>query len=166
MLGCIGVTRGPRVPYRGRPVTRGAPPANCFAPLEKCVGHSLILLDIVQTFGPLSEDSSPHLVSWAGYWPVEGCSGAGTTLSHLFHLHVLLLTPSCFALKWVRSCFKMAIFRCVLIPLLLALHPWVILCFEKRRPKRKYCCSPKVKHFGHPKILGWLLHWLDETYKF
>jgi len=24
----------------------------------------------------------------------------------------------------------------------------VILCFEKQRPKQKYCCMPKVKHFG------------------
>ena len=27
----------------------------------------------------------------------------------------------------------------------------VILCFEKRRSEQKYCCSPRVKHFGHPK---------------
>jgi len=25
-----------------------------------------------------------------------------------------------------------------------------ILCFEERRPKQKYGCSPKVKHFGLP----------------
>jgi len=32
----------------------------------------------------------------------------------------------------------------------------VILCFEKKRPKQKYCCSPKVKHFlARQKILGW-----------
>jgi len=24
----------------------------------------------------------------------------------------------------------------------------VILCFEKWRPKQKYCCSPKIKHVG------------------
>jgi len=29
----------------------------------------------------------------------------------------------------------------------------VILCFEKRRPKQKHCCSPKIKHFGNPKNL-------------
>ena len=35
-----------------------------------------------------------------------------------------------------------------------------ILCFEKRRPKQKYCCSPKVKYFAPPKkTLGWLCHW-------
>jgi len=34
----------------------------------------------------------------------------------------------------------------------------VILCFEKQRPKQKYCCSHKVKHFGPTKILGWLRH--------
>jgi len=28
----------------------------------------------------------------------------------------------------------------------------VILWFEKRRPKQKYCFSPKVKHFGSPKF--------------
>jgi len=27
----------------------------------------------------------------------------------------------------------------------------VILCFDKRRPKQKYCCSPKVNHFP-PKV--------------
>ena len=27
-----------------------------------------------------------------------------------------------------------------------------ILCFEKRRPKQKYCCSPKVKYFAPPKF--------------
>jgi len=35
----------------------------------------------------------------------------------------------------------------------------VILCFEKRRPKQKYCCSSKVKHLGLPEILVWLRHW-------
>jgi len=34
----------------------------------------------------------------------------------------------------------------------------VILCFEKRRPKRKYCCSPKVKHIAPKQIQGWLRH--------
>ena len=29
----------------------------------------------------------------------------------------------------------------------------VISCFERRCPK--YCCSPKVKSFGPPKILAW-----------
>jgi len=36
----------------------------------------------------------------------------------------------------------------------------VIFCFEKRRPKQKYCCWPKVKRFDSPKILDWLHHWL------
>jgi len=36
----------------------------------------------------------------------------------------------------------------------------VILCFEKRRLKQKYCRSPEVKHFGPPEILGWLRYWL------
>ena len=31
----------------------------------------------------------------------------------------------------------------------------VILCFEKRCAKRKYCCLPKAKHLL-PQILGWL----------
>ena len=30
----------------------------------------------------------------------------------------------------------------------------VILCFEKQRAKQKYCCSPEVKHFGHPQNFG------------
>jgi len=40
----------------------------------------------------------------------------------------------------------------------------VILCFEKRHPKQKYCFSPKVKDFGPPpnlasqNILNWLRH--------
>jgi len=34
----------------------------------------------------------------------------------------------------------------------------IILCFEKRRPKQKYCCSPEVKHFCPPNISGWLRH--------
>jgi len=37
--------------------------------LEKCVGHSLKLLDIDKTFGPLPQTSSPPLVSQAGYEP-------------------------------------------------------------------------------------------------
>jgi len=28
----------------------------------------------------------------------------------------------------------------------------VILCFVKRRPKQKYFCSRKIKHFGPPKF--------------
>jgi len=40
-----------------------------FAPLEKCVGYSLKIMDIVKKFGPLSENSSPLLVSQAGYGP-------------------------------------------------------------------------------------------------
>ena len=41
----------------------------------------------------------------------------------------------------------------------------VILCFEKRRSKQKYCCSPKIKHSAHhyilvpPKFFGWLRHY-------
>jgi len=35
----------------------------------------------------------------------------------------------------------------------------VILCFDKRRHKQKYCCSPKIKHLPLPKHLGWLHHW-------
>jgi len=30
----------------------------------------------------------------------------------------------------------------------------VFLCFDKRRPEQKYCCSPKVNVLG-PKISGW-----------
>jgi len=56
-----------------RPVTRGreAPLKNFSPPLEKCVGHSLKLLDTVQKFGPLSENSSPLLVSQADYGPAS-----------------------------------------------------------------------------------------------
>jgi len=28
----------------------------------------------------------------------------------------------------------------------------IISCFEKRHPKQKYCCSPKIKHFDAEKI--------------
>ena len=31
---------------------------------------------------------------------------------------------------------------------------FVILCNEKQRPKHKYCCSPKGKHFFTPYILA------------
>jgi len=44
---------------------RGASPS-----LERCVVHRLKLLDVVQKFGPLPENSSPLLVSQAGYGPV------------------------------------------------------------------------------------------------
>jgi len=41
------------------------PHIKIFSPLEKCVGHSLKLLDIVKKFGPLSENSStPGDPSW------------------------------------------------------------------------------------------------------
>jgi len=42
---------------------------NFSPPPEKCVGYSLKILDIVKKFGPLSENSSPLLVSQAGYGP-------------------------------------------------------------------------------------------------
>jgi len=38
-------------------------------PLDKCVGHTLKLLDIAKKFGPLSENFSPLLVSQDGYGP-------------------------------------------------------------------------------------------------
>jgi len=54
-----------------RPVTKGgdARIENFSPPLEKCIGYSLKILDITQKFGPLSEKSSPFLVSQAGYGP-------------------------------------------------------------------------------------------------
>jgi len=42
-----------------------------FAPLEKCGGHRLKLLDMFKKCGPLAENSSPLLVSQAGYGPGE-----------------------------------------------------------------------------------------------
>jgi len=39
----------------------------------------------------------------------------------------------------------------------------VILCLEKRRPKQKYCCSPKAKHFGPLKIFDSLRRWLQQV---
>jgi len=42
---------------------------NFSPPLEKFVGHSLKILDIVQKNWPLSENSSPLVVSQAGYGP-------------------------------------------------------------------------------------------------
>ena len=57
----------------GRPVTRGvgveAPLENFSHLLEKCVGYSLKLLEIVQKIGPLSDKYLPLLVSQAGYGP-------------------------------------------------------------------------------------------------
>ena len=48
----------------------------------------------------------------------QGCSGAGT------RGHSVPTPFSCFALRLVRSCFKMAsLFGCVPTPFLLALHP-------------------------------------------
>jgi len=56
-----------------RTVTRGGAggeaPLHFSSPLEKCVGHSSKLLDIVQKYGSFSENSLPHLVSQAGYGP-------------------------------------------------------------------------------------------------
>jgi len=49
-----------------RPVT-GWSRENFSPPREKCVGYSLKILDIVQKIGPLSENSSPLVVSQAGY---------------------------------------------------------------------------------------------------
>jgi len=40
----------------------------------------------------------------------------------------------------------------------------IILRFEKRRPKQKYCCSPKIKHFGPPNRLGWLRYSRQPTH--
>ena len=42
---------------------------NFSLPLEKCAGHYLKHLDIVKKFRPFSENSSPLLVSQAGYGP-------------------------------------------------------------------------------------------------
>jgi len=53
-----GEQGGPRTPWK------------IFAPLEKCVGHILKVLDIVLKFGPLSESSSLPIVSQAGYGAV------------------------------------------------------------------------------------------------
>jgi len=39
--------------------------------VERCVGHSLKVLDIVKELWPLSENSSPALVSQAGYGPAN-----------------------------------------------------------------------------------------------
>jgi len=51
-----------------------SPTRNFFAPLEKCVGHNLKILDIVQKIWALSENSSPLLVFQAGYGPADtGC---------------------------------------------------------------------------------------------
>jgi len=53
---------------RGR--TGRIPPKNCFAPLEKCVGHSLKLLDIVsKIWAPLRTlFASPSVPSWLRAW--------------------------------------------------------------------------------------------------
>jgi len=46
-------------------------PTKFFAPLEKCVDRRSKPLDIVQKTGPLSENSSPPLVSQACYGPMR-----------------------------------------------------------------------------------------------
>ena len=46
-----------------------APPENFSTLMEKFVGYILKLSDIVNKCGPLSENSSPLLVSQAGYGP-------------------------------------------------------------------------------------------------
>ena len=58
---------------RSRPATsEGEAPSEKFSPLmEECVGLSLKLFDVVKKIGPLSENSSPHLVSQAGYGPAS-----------------------------------------------------------------------------------------------
>jgi len=50
---------------------KGRSPLRTFfaPPLEKCVGHSLKLLDIVQKIWAPSENSSPLLVPQAGHRP-------------------------------------------------------------------------------------------------
>jgi len=62
-----------KIPHVTRTVTRGAklPLENFCHPLEKCVGYGLKLLDTVQKCGSLSENSSPLLVSQAGYGPAR-----------------------------------------------------------------------------------------------
>jgi len=67
-----------RAALNSRLVTRGCAEGsntleNFSLPLEKCVGHSLELLDTVQKFGPLLKTSSPPLLPGvqAGYKPVE-----------------------------------------------------------------------------------------------
>jgi len=57
--------------YYSAPNQEGrSPPKENFSPhLEKCFGHNLKTLDIVQKFEPLSENSLPLLVPHAGYRP-------------------------------------------------------------------------------------------------
>jgi len=58
-----------------RPVTRGGcPPAKMFAPLEKCVGHSLKLLAIVEKIWPPLKAHFAPIVSQAGYGPATRTS--------------------------------------------------------------------------------------------
>ena len=47
-----------------------APPRKCFAPLEKCVGHSFKILDIVQKiWAPLRKlFAPPGVTSWLRAW--------------------------------------------------------------------------------------------------
>jgi len=54
-------------PVAGRTQGGEAPLRNISTPLEKCVGSSLKILDIVQKIWALSENSSLLLVSQAGY---------------------------------------------------------------------------------------------------
>ena len=67
---------------------------------------------------PLTGMSVPYNYQKVGY--AQGCSGAETRENGV-------PTPfSCFGLRLVRSCFKMAsFFGCVPTPCLLELHPWL-----------------------------------------
>jgi len=57
-----------------------SPPEEFLPSLEKYAGHSLEVLDIVSKFGPLSEISSPPLVSQAGYGPAADATDKSNTV--------------------------------------------------------------------------------------
>jgi len=61
-------------PLSGGGAGGASPPTKVFALLERGVGHSWKLLEIVQKFGLLSQNSSPPLVSQVVYGSGRNCS--------------------------------------------------------------------------------------------
>ena len=74
-----------------------APFRKMLTPLEKRVGHSFKIWDIVQKSEPLSENFLPLLVSQAGYRPAvdEGisCTHLGNWTDHNHHVSVNWVQP-------------------------------------------------------------------------
>ena len=113
-----------------------APSWKYFAPLEKCFGHSLKVLDVVKKSGHFSENYSIPLVSHAGYGPAENkvkiekqkrskCSCVSTAHEEE-HSPLILLTSQ--KLQGIFLCKDQV----------------------KTRITAKYCLTVIARKFGHP----------------